>query len=104
MPASVLFLQNATEESGPVALPWLWILIAAGFIVAIIYLAKRIGPGGPTFVGSPQQIIDKMMAERELFGHDRFLGQIDLGGLPYAKVASTVELLAAEVLPVLRSV
>ncbi len=42
---------------------------------------------GPIFVGSPQQIIDKLMYERELFALDRFLGQVDIGGLPYAKVA-----------------
>ena len=36
---------------------------------------------------------------RELFRHDRYLGQIDIGGLPYAKVAEGIELLAGEVLP-----
>ncbi len=63
---------------------------------------QRAGATGPIFVGSPQQIIDKLMYEGELFAHDRFLAQIDLGGLPYATVASSIELLAAEVLPALR--
>jgi hypothetical protein len=39
------------------------------------------------------------MYERELFAHDRFLGQVDIGGLPYAKVARSIELLATHVLP-----
>jgi alkanesulfonate monooxygenase SsuD/methylene tetrahydromethanopterin reductase-like flavin-dependent oxidoreductase (luciferase family) len=60
---------------------------------------KRAGPGGPILVGSPQQIIDKLMYERELFAHDRFLGQVDIGGLPYTKVARSIELLATQVLP-----
>jgi probable LLM family oxidoreductase len=60
------------------------------------------GPHGPLFVGSPQQIVDKIQYERELFGHDRFMVQIDIGGLPYAAVAQEIELLAAEVLPALR--
>ena len=60
---------------------------------------KRAGPGGPILVGSPQQIIDKLMYERELFAHDRFLGQVDIGGLPYTKVAGSIELLATQVLP-----
>lgn len=60
---------------------------------------QRAGPDGPIFVGSPQQIIEKIMYERELFAHDRFLCQVDLGGLPYAKVARSIELLATEVLP-----
>jgi alkanesulfonate monooxygenase SsuD/methylene tetrahydromethanopterin reductase-like flavin-dependent oxidoreductase (luciferase family) len=65
---------------------------------------ERHAPHGPIFVGSPQQIIDKVMYERELFGHDRFMGQIDLGGMPYADVARMIELLAREVLPVLHAV
>lgn len=40
----------------------------------------RAAPTGPRFVGSPQQIIDKVLYERELFGHDRFLAQVDLEG------------------------
>ena len=47
----------------------------------------RAAPDGAIFVGSPQEIIDKIMHERELFGHQRFLAQVDIGGLPYAKVA-----------------
>jgi hypothetical protein len=43
------------------------------------------------------------MAEREMFGGlDRFLAQLDLGGLPFAKVARAIELLATEVLPAVR--
>jgi hypothetical protein len=33
-------------------------------------------------VGSPQQIIDKLIYERELFAPDRFLGQVGISGLP----------------------
>jgi alkanesulfonate monooxygenase SsuD/methylene tetrahydromethanopterin reductase-like flavin-dependent oxidoreductase (luciferase family) len=59
-------------------------------------------PHGCLFVGSPQQIIDKILYERELFGHQRFLGQIDIGGLPFAKVARVIELFATKVAPVVR--
>jgi alkanesulfonate monooxygenase SsuD/methylene tetrahydromethanopterin reductase-like flavin-dependent oxidoreductase (luciferase family) len=62
----------------------------------------RAGATGPIFVGSPQQVVDKLMYEHELFGIDRFLGQIDIGGLPYAKVARSIELLATRVLPAVR--
>jgi alkanesulfonate monooxygenase SsuD/methylene tetrahydromethanopterin reductase-like flavin-dependent oxidoreductase (luciferase family) len=60
------------------------------------------GPTGPLFVGSPQQIIDKIHYERELFGHQRFIVQIDIGGLPHAEVARVIELLATEVVPAVR--
>jgi probable LLM family oxidoreductase len=60
-------------------------------------------PQGALFVGSPQQIVDKILYERELFGHQRFLAQIDVGGLPFAKVAEVIELFATEVAPVVRA-
>jgi alkanesulfonate monooxygenase SsuD/methylene tetrahydromethanopterin reductase-like flavin-dependent oxidoreductase (luciferase family) len=59
-------------------------------------------PEGALFVGSPQQIVDKILYEHRLFAHQRFLAQIDIGGLPYAKVAEVIELLASEVAPVVR--
>lgn len=63
---------------------------------------RRAAPTGALFVGSPQEIIDKVSYERELFGHDRFLVQIDLGGIPHADVMRAIELLGSEVAPVLR--
>jgi alkanesulfonate monooxygenase SsuD/methylene tetrahydromethanopterin reductase-like flavin-dependent oxidoreductase (luciferase family) len=63
---------------------------------------QRAAATGPIFVGSPQLIVDKIMYEHELFGHDRFLAQVDIGGLPYAKVARSIELLATRVLPAIR--
>ena len=62
----------------------------------------RAAPQGPIFVGSPQEIIDKLGYERTLFGQDRFLAQIDIGGLPYDKVSRSIELLANKVLPAIR--
>jgi probable LLM family oxidoreductase len=59
-------------------------------------------PKGALFVGSPQEIIDKILYEYEMFRHDRFMAQIDIGGLPFAKVANAIELLATEVIPAVR--
>ncbi|HET9079622.1 MAG TPA: LLM class flavin-dependent oxidoreductase [Trebonia sp.] len=60
------------------------------------------GPRGALFTGSPQEITDKILWEHEVLGHDRFLAQIGLGGLPFADTARSIELLASEVLPVVR--
>ena len=60
---------------------------------------KRSSADGPLFVGSPQQIVDKISWEHELFGHQRYLAQVDIGGQPYAMVAKTLELLGGKVLP-----
>lgn len=59
-------------------------------------------PRGPLFVGSPQEIIDKILYEYEMFEHDRFMAQIDIGGLPFRKVADAIELMATQVLPAVR--
>jgi alkanesulfonate monooxygenase SsuD/methylene tetrahydromethanopterin reductase-like flavin-dependent oxidoreductase (luciferase family) len=59
-------------------------------------------PSGALFAGSPQEIIDKIMWEHEILGHDRFLAQIGLGGLPFSETARSIELLASDVLPVVR--
>jgi alkanesulfonate monooxygenase SsuD/methylene tetrahydromethanopterin reductase-like flavin-dependent oxidoreductase (luciferase family) len=63
---------------------------------------ERAGAHGALFVGSPQQIIDKILHEHELFGHQRFLAQIDIGGLPFARVARVIELFSTEIAPVIR--
>jgi alkanesulfonate monooxygenase SsuD/methylene tetrahydromethanopterin reductase-like flavin-dependent oxidoreductase (luciferase family) len=60
------------------------------------------GPLGALMVGSPQEIIDKIMREHELLHLDRFMGQVDLGGLPRADTLRSIELFAKEVAPVLR--
>ncbi|KAB2330509.1 LLM class flavin-dependent oxidoreductase [Cytobacillus depressus] len=54
------------------------------------------------FVGSPQQIIEKILRQYELFGHQRFIAQIDIGGLPFKKVAEGIELLATKIAPIVR--
>ncbi|TCM99313.1 putative LLM family oxidoreductase [Paenibacillus sp. BK033] len=53
-------------------------------------------------VGSPEQVIEKILHQHELFKHDRFMLQMDVGGMPFGKVATAIELLAAKVAPVVR--
>lgn len=63
---------------------------------------RYVSPDNTLAVGSPQQIIEKILYQHELFGHHRFMTQLDIGGLPFSKVASAIELLATEVAPVVR--
>ena len=73
-----------------------------GWQVSRTDYAALAAPRGSLFVGSPQQVVDKILYQHELFGHDRFMAQIDIGGLPFAAVAAAIELLATEVLPAVR--
>jgi probable LLM family oxidoreductase len=59
-------------------------------------------PETALFVGSSQQIIEKILYQYELFGHQRFIAQMDIGGQPLKKVAESIERLATEVAPVVR--
>jgi len=70
-----------------------------GWAISAADYAQLASPRGSLFVGSPQEIVDKILYEHELFGHQRFLAQIDIGGLPFSKVAEVIELLAVDVLP-----
>ena len=58
----------------------------------------------PLSVGSPQQVIDKTLQFREIFGdYQRQLWIMDHSGLPLGEVLDQIELLGSEVVPVLRS-
>jgi alkanesulfonate monooxygenase SsuD/methylene tetrahydromethanopterin reductase-like flavin-dependent oxidoreductase (luciferase family) len=57
---------------------------------------------GANFVGSPQQVIEKILFQHELFGHDRFLLQLTVGTLPHDEVMRAIELFGTEVAPVVR--
>jgi probable LLM family oxidoreductase len=61
------------------------------------------GPEGHLLVGSPQQVAEKILAEHELFGHNRFLGQISIGTLPHKHVLRATELFGSEVAPIIRA-
>jgi alkanesulfonate monooxygenase SsuD/methylene tetrahydromethanopterin reductase-like flavin-dependent oxidoreductase (luciferase family) len=59
-------------------------------------------PRGALLVGSPDDVARKIAAQREIFGHQRFLAQINVGGLPHEKVLHAIELLGTEVVPRVR--
>ncbi len=65
-------------------------------------LESRASASGALVVGSPQQVIDKVLAHHELFAHDRFLLQITVGPMPHAQVMRSIELFGTQVAPVVR--
>jgi probable LLM family oxidoreductase len=60
-------------------------------------------PEGALVVGSPEQVAEKILHQHELFGHQRFLGQISVGHLPHERVLRAIELLGTEVAPLVRA-
>jgi probable LLM family oxidoreductase len=57
---------------------------------------------GADFVGAPEQIIEKILFQHELFGHQRMALQLGIGTIAHSKVMRAVELLGTEVAPVVR--
>ncbi len=57
---------------------------------------------GALVVGSPDQVIEKILFQHEIFGHDRFLAQMSVGNLPHAQVMRAIELLGTKVAPAVR--
>ena len=58
---------------------------------------------GANFVGSPEQVVEKILFQHELFGHDRFLVQFTIGGIPHEGILRSIELLGREVAPAVRA-
>ena len=58
---------------------------------------------GANFVGSPQQVIEKILFQHELFGHERFLIQFSVGTMPHASIMRAIELFGTEVAPAVRA-
>jgi probable LLM family oxidoreductase len=59
-------------------------------------------PRGAMVLGSPQQVIDKILFEHSLFGMTRFLIQFTVGTLPHSVVMRSIELFGTQVAPVIR--
>ena len=57
---------------------------------------------GANFVGTPQDIVDKILFQHQIFGHQRFLLQFSVGTLPHEQVMRSIELFGTEVAPVIR--
>lgn len=64
--------------------------------------AQSVDPASIVNLGSPQQVIEKILHQHEVFGHQRFLGQIDFGGMPYDRVMAQIEKIGAEIIPAVK--
>jgi probable LLM family oxidoreductase len=66
------------------------------------YYEQLRSPKGSLFVGSPQQIIDKILYEHELFRHTRFLAQVTVGHMPHINIMRSIELFGTMIAPVIK--
>lgn len=57
---------------------------------------------GALFVGSPDDVVEKILHQHRLFGHQRLLIQLTVGPMPHEHVLRAIELLGTEVAPRVR--
>ena len=60
------------------------------------------GPKGALFVGSPEVVAEKIVAQHKIFKNDRFLLQMAIGIMPHAKIMKAIELYGTKVAPLVR--
>lgn len=73
-----------------------------GFDISRPAFDAQTSPAGMLVAGSPQEVIDKIMRYREVYGIDRIMLQMGFGGISQPDHLEAIELLGTEVAPVLR--
>jgi probable LLM family oxidoreductase len=66
------------------------------------YEALR-SPRGALTVGSPQEVIEKILLHHEMFSHQRYLAHMSLGEVEHRDVLRSIERFGTEVAPAVRS-
>jgi alkanesulfonate monooxygenase SsuD/methylene tetrahydromethanopterin reductase-like flavin-dependent oxidoreductase (luciferase family) len=61
--------------------------------------AAAVEPGGMVFVGSPDEIADRILHLHGLLGHTRQILQMDVGGMPQRDFLRGIELLGPQSAP-----
>ena len=60
-------------------------------------------PQGALAAGTPEEVAEKILYGHELFGHDRYVGQMSVGAVDHAEVLKSIERFGTEVAPVVRA-
>jgi alkanesulfonate monooxygenase SsuD/methylene tetrahydromethanopterin reductase-like flavin-dependent oxidoreductase (luciferase family) len=60
-------------------------------------------PEGALAVGSPEEVVEKILFEHELFGHQRYIAQMSVGAVAHRDVMRSIELFGTEVAPAVRA-
>jgi probable LLM family oxidoreductase len=60
-------------------------------------------PRGALAVGTPEQVAEKILLERELFGNTRYIGQMSVGAVSHVDVLRSMELFGTRVAPLVRA-
>ncbi|HZA76408.1 MAG TPA: LLM class flavin-dependent oxidoreductase [Acidimicrobiales bacterium] len=73
-----------------------------GFLLPRVAFDAQTSPGAGLLVGSPQEMVDKLLGYHELYGVSRAIIKIGFGGMPQKQHLEAIERLGTEVAPVVR--
>ena len=68
-----------------------------------IQFESEASPAGAMFLGTPDEVVDKILAQHRMLGHERFLLQLTVGPMPHDAVLRAIELLGTKVAPAVRA-
>lgn len=74
-----------------------------GFVVNRAQFEVGTRPGNAIMIGSSAELIEKILEADRVLGLDRFLGQVDWGGLPRGAVEESIHRYAEEIAPAVRA-
>ncbi len=57
---------------------------------------------GASFIGSPEEVAEKILFQHEIFRHQRFMVQFSVGTMPHAQIMRSIELFGTRVAPMVR--
>ena len=57
---------------------------------------------GASFIGGPEEIVEKILFQHDIFRHQRFLVQFSVGTMPHAQIMRSIELFGTRVAPMVR--
>lgn len=63
---------------------------------------NSVGPDGVMFVGSPEDVANKMIKVIEELGLDRFMLHLPVGSMPHEEVLKSIKLYGEKVVPIVR--
>lgn len=66
------------------------------------HFAQGADPHDVMNIGEPQLIIEKVLYQHEMFGHQRYIAQMDFGGVPFDQLKRNIELIATKILPAIK--
>lgn len=66
------------------------------------HFAQGADPRDVMNIGEPQLIIEKILYQHDMFGHQRYIAQMDFGGIPFDHLKKNIELIATKILPAIK--